>query len=226
MSSRIININILFSKEAEIERVKYVYKELDWYHEHGYDVRLPGGRLGKNKRTLSHDKLLFELEKEFTLDLYEQAVVKIRKSWRYIENCWPREEMEKTTLLFQSTYNIHLTRYGTGGSYHLPNEIVLNIDSSDEADFGKILFHEMIHLCIEPLIQKYNTPLWYKERIVDLTFRRLMPEIAFEQNLPKEALTADTHFAQNYGDFDKIFSNLGRNHESPQYPALENSILK
>ena len=68
----------------------------------------------------------------------------------------------------------------------------------------------MIHLCIEPLVQQYATPHWYKERIVDLTFKRLFPEIAFEQNLSKEVLVIDPVFEQHYSNFEEIFAHIPR----------------
>ncbi len=95
-----------------------------------------------------------------------------------------------------------------GGSYDIPNIIVLNIASKNIELLPKIICHEMIHLCIEPLVQKYTTPHWYKERIVDLTFRRLFPEMAFEQNLPNEVLVIDPIFNQYYGDFETILQNI------------------
>jgi hypothetical protein len=209
MNSKYPMLNIQYSKDAEIERVKYVYEELDWYREHGYDVHLPGGiKLGDCGTVPKLIELLHTLDVEFSLEKYEATKALILESWDYVVAHWPHEEMGKATLVFEPSYDVHLTRYGTGGSYNLPNEIVLNIESDDMGSFGRILFHEMIHLCLEPLVQKHETPHWYKERIVDLTFKKLMPEIAFEQNLPKEALAVDEHFARHYGDFDALFSSI------------------
>ena len=62
-------------------------------------------------------------------------------------------------------YKLILTKYGMGGSYSLPNQIILNINSKSKIN---TILHEITHLTIEAYIQKYKIQQNQKERIVDL----------------------------------------------------------
>jgi len=59
---------------------------------------------------------------------------------------------------------------------------------------ARVIFHEMIHLAIEPLIKKYNVPHWRKERVVDLLYKELLPEFSFKQKIPEKVHTVDNAF--------------------------------
>ena len=59
---------------------------------------------------------------------------------------------------------IRLTNYGVGGSYNLPSLVVLNINMKM---LVKTVVHEIIHLMIQDLIDKYEIKQWEKERVVD-----------------------------------------------------------
>ena len=65
----------------------------------------------------------------------------------------------------QTSFNVYLTKYGVGGSYRLPNEIILNINNKLGV---KTVVHEMVHLMIEENVKKYNLKQFQKERTVDL----------------------------------------------------------
>ncbi len=64
-----------------------------------------------------------------------------------------------------AAFFVYLTNYGVGGSYNLPNIIILNINNKKGF---KTIIHEIIHLLIETWIQEYKVQHWEKERIVDL----------------------------------------------------------
>jgi hypothetical protein len=65
------------------------------------------------------------------------------------------------------TLVITLTQYGVGGSYWLPNKVIININYS-WLDFFETLFHELIHLFIEkPIIEKYDLSHESKESLID-----------------------------------------------------------
>ncbi len=211
MSSVAPTLSIQYSREFEYERVRNVYKKEAWYREHGYNARLPGEqRLPDLLELPPLAEMLGKVDAEYDDGSYTEMVNAIRKGWAHIQEQWPKEAIRATTLTFEPAYTIHLTKYGVGGSYDIPNTIVLNIASRNIELLPKIICHEMIHLCIEPLVQQYATPHWYKERIVDLTFKRLFPEIAFEQNLSKEVLVIDPVFEQHYSNFEEIFAHIPR----------------
>ncbi len=60
---------------------------------------------------------------------------------------------------------IKLTRYGTSGSYQLPNFIVYNIH---DARGIKTIYHEIAHLVFESEFVQYAVSHWQRERIIDL----------------------------------------------------------
>jgi hypothetical protein len=68
--------------------------------------------------------------------------------------------------------------------------------------------HEIIHLCIEPLIKKFRIPHWQKERVVDLLFRSFFPDKAFLQVLPEEAHVVDSVFDAGFADIEDLMVKL------------------
>lgn len=200
-----------YSLEQERERVSYTYHKAAWYAEKGYRPRFPHGKHLADvdvRAPLAH--FLAQVDDEYNSALYEEAENAIHEHWQWFKEHWPHEAVAASSLVFQPTYEIQLTRYGVSGSYHLPNNIVLNIVGSPEFFPHKpnVLFHEMIHLTFEDLILKYQIPHWHKERLVDLFFKRLIPEKAFEQNLPNEVLAVDTAFAEYYGNVAEIITHI------------------
>lgn len=77
-------------------------------------------------------------------------------------------------LDFPNQIQIQLTRYGVGGSYNLPNNVILSVRMKDL--FGTLI-HEIVHLSIQEDVDKYKIEHWDKERIVDLITHE--PEFAF-----------------------------------------------
>ncbi len=128
--------------------------------------------------------------------------------WQWFVDHWKESPIETTALKFYDKYEVFLTSYGTGGSYELPNIVVMNICNRDQDRLVIILFHEIIHLNIESFIQKYSIPHWYKERIVDLFYKRIFPEKAFEQNLPKEVLAVDPIFNSHFADPEEMIKEF------------------
>jgi len=198
-------LNIRYSKEAEISRVKDILDKASWYKEQGYAkiVRLPGGvTLEEIKGKVEEDILLASLDEEYNESLFRKTALEIEKKWLDMCKKWPSRDMESMGINFHRSYEIHLTRYGTGGSYDKPNDITLNIYGKETEMLARIVFHEMLHLAIEPLIEKYNIPHWRKERLVDILYKKLLPEFSFEQNIPKEAHIPDNIFEKYTGNIE------------------------
>jgi len=155
-----MKLDIKYSLDFEVERVKNTLARLDWFNEQGYRPRLPDG-VSKGS---SDSEIKQVIEAEFDQSIYEQAKQKL--SDRFI----PVADQFNSALVevFDSSIDtivINLTGYGVGGSYHLPSTIVINHHMSD---LFKTVIHEIVHLMIQENIEKHEIEHWEKERIVDL----------------------------------------------------------
>jgi hypothetical protein len=114
---------------------------------------------------------------------------------------------EETTLKQEDTYIVHLTKYGVGGSYNVPNTVILNFQNRKELALFRTIVHEIIHLSIQPYIEKYTVDHWIKERIVDLTLEKIAPELNTMQNLPIDTESVDLAFEKNYPNMEEVIKN-------------------
>lgn len=64
-------------------------------------------------------------------------------------------------------YEIYLTKFGTYGSYKLPNKIYLNVLRNSIDETFHTLLHEMIHLKVEGEVIKKNLSHKEKEALVE-----------------------------------------------------------
>ena len=181
MGKKIPKLTIRYSLSYEKKRVLNTIKKIDWYKENNYRVSLPDGALDKDYRPAA----------------YKIVEKKIEGWWRKDARTFVRN-MEVRKLKPKSRYRIFLTRYGTGGSYDLPGDIVLNISQKKASQLHAVVFHEMIHLSIEPLIARYRIPHFAKERLVDLLLGDLIPGFAKFQTLAKSREVKN--MGRAYGD--------------------------
>ncbi|MFH1551447.1 MAG: hypothetical protein ABIC36_01035 [bacterium] len=206
MAKNNINLKISYSIEFEIRRVLYTLKEYDWYIKNGYRINLPNGidLNNLNKITKNHIKKL--ICKEYNRDSYRNMGNFIKKSWdkdkKVIDN------LLKSKLKLQPVYLIFLTKYGTGGSYYLPNHITLNFKIMLKSLLTRVLLHEIIHLSIEEFIIEYKIGHWEKERIVDLFMRKINPSIKEMQKIKYDTEKIDRIFNQFFPDIEKIVQNI------------------
>lgn len=200
-----MKLNILYSKDFEIERVAGTLKRIDWYKANGYTVQLPDGLNVADLSTVIYEDIKTAVSKEYD----EQNYIGSKK---YIEDHWDdigNELLKNTPLATEEHYDICLTRYGVGGSYHLPNKIIINIQRMFEYGLLKTIAHESIHLAIQPLVEKYNVKHWVKERVVDLILEQLVPKVNSFQKMPIETKRIDEIFKKEYPNIDSILKSLG-----------------
>jgi hypothetical protein len=196
-------LNIEYSPELEIERVSQTLKRAAWYREHGYasKLALPSGI------DLDHDYTPEQIGQAIQAEYEESFYIDFKKQ---IENGFASmadsSVFAGSPLKFESSYRIKLTKYGTGGSYHLPKTIVINIVKM-KASIAAIL-HEMIHLAIEPLIQQHAVSQHSKERLVDLLLKELFPGYAYEQSRFADNPQVDEAFETFYPDIAKLISHI------------------
>lgn len=185
--------DIEYSVDFEVERVKYTLQKMSWYIAQGYSPKIP-----ENIDATSSDaQVRAAIEQEWVDDDYSSVNDKIpnksiqgNKLLQFLATLFPRSTPK--------SYNIFLTKYGVGGSYRLPNSIVLNINNKRVST----IFHEMVHLSIEPLVKKHKLLHWEKERTVDLILH--LPECRFlkydrwQKSYDGVEKYVDTHFAKQF----------------------------
>lgn len=203
-----MKLNILYSEDFEVKRIIGTLKRIDWYKANGYTVQLPASLVAIDYSLLTEGDIKSAVSKEYS----EQNYIESKK---YIEDHWNNvgEELLKniknTSLVTQECYDIHLTRYGVGGSYHLPNKIIINIQRMFEYGLLKTIAHESVHLSIQSLVEKYNVRHWVKERVVDLLLEQFAPKVNSFQKIPIETKDIDETFKKEYPNIDLILRSLG-----------------
>lgn len=156
-----MNINIKYGLDFEINRVKNTIAKLDWYISQGYKPKLPDGI----KKDSSEQEIQNQIKKEYVERKYKEVGKKITYDFSIIQEIFTETVKNIFGKEIPDTFLINLTNYGVGGSYNIPNVVIFNINN--QKGF-KTLIHEIIHILIEPFIQKYEIQHWEKERIVDL----------------------------------------------------------
>lgn len=200
------NIKVEFSREFEIERVKYTLGKRDWFKEKGYRVTLPA-EIDLDTSVMSDSELDAAISKEFVVTAYQQQAEYIMEKWSEVED---QTEQGIYVILpsLESEYVVRLTRYGVGGSYHYPNTIVMNLSCRFGDGAVRNVLHEMVHLAIHPLIQKSEITHWTKERIVDLLTMKINSTFGQLQKIPQPVDNVDRVFSQHYPDVMRIISEL------------------
>lgn len=190
-----INIEFEFSLESEVRRVKETIGNLEWFKKNNYKVLLPNN-LNVNETT--SDSIVRIVESEFDIIPFQEAEAAIRKSWEG-NNAFIKKINQKMTGSFPlEKIKVILTKYGTQGSYVVPDSLIINISNIPPQFLIKTVIHESLHLMIESLIKKYSVDHWVKEHIVD-SIMNLEYESRFKmQPVPEYALAVDAIFKEGY----------------------------
>ena len=176
--------------DFDLERVKSTLAKLDWYNSEGYRLRLPKGIHKKSSDAEIHNQIV----KEFNSKKCEEMAQQFTSDFSIIK----KELYKKLEKIFNknipTTFFVYLTNYGVGGSYKLPDKIILNINNKKGF---KTIIHEIAHLIIEPWIQKYKVKHEEKERIVDLIL-----------NSRKFNFLKYNHWQENYRHVEEYIDSL------------------
>lgn len=155
-------LDIKYSIKLEKQRIKNTIKKLSWYKKLGYLPRFPQN---VNPKTDNLKKIYTALLDEYAKKDYKMAAAEINKKFSRIENIFYNKLRNACGKRIKRNFKLILTKYGVGGSYKLPNKIILNINSKSKIN---TILHEITHLAIESYIQKYQIRQNEKERIVNL----------------------------------------------------------
>ncbi len=196
-----------YSIKDECERVAYTLGKNEWYKERGYKLKYPqqiNQKLERNEEIKEED-ILEAITAEFDQNKYAEQAALIMGEWDNIKGNFFKN-LRSLSLPLQDKYFICLTKYGTGGSYGLPDNIQLNIEQKRSASLT--IAHEIVHLTIEHLIKEYNIDHWTKERLVDLIMNKFFPEQPKLQRDPEKAEQIFEIFEREFPDIEKIIKEI------------------
>jgi len=201
-----IDIKYKYSIDYEIKRVSSAIEKIGWYKKNQYKLILPKDiDLSENKNP-TKDGIKKAIIKEYKESQYKKIGLQLQKEWNLkakkitdnllLNNLNPRKE-----------YIVYLTKYGVGGSYWLPNSMIINYNYKNN-NLIKTIIHEIIHLSIESLIRKYKVTHWKKERIVDLILLKVYPGWKKMQEMPIKTDGIDKIFYKHFPNIEKIIFNI------------------
>jgi hypothetical protein len=121
-----MKIEFIFSAENEVCRIKDTLKKNGFYNKNGYKILLPEG-ISENS---SEEEIKNAVLKEWDETFYKKAKQEIGLQWEETADLL-KNGLKKTKFIPCKEYEVTLTKYGVGGSYNLPNTIVLNILKQD-----------------------------------------------------------------------------------------------
>lgn len=206
-----IPIEVQYSVDNEVSRIRRTIDKYSWFIENGYKPRLPQAikdRL-ENGDDISDDEIKSATEGEYQNEMYQAKANEIRGAWE-IESGYFLEKLKTLGRPMVEQYTVFLTKYGTGGSYGYPNLVQLNLNNTSNRGVLYVTFHEMVHLTIQDLIEKYKIPHWTKERLVDLTMNNFFPDKKRSQRDPENAEEISEIFKKEFPDIEKIIAEISK----------------
>lgn len=206
-----IPIEVSFSLEDEILRIKNTIKKYEWFVENRYNPDLPAeikNKLEKREEVTEED-IKIATEKEYSGDKYQPKADEIIKAWK-VESADFLEKLKSLGRSLPEKYFVFITTYGVGGSYGYPDNIQLNINKVSKGGILHTIFHEMVHLAIEDLIKLHNIPHWTKERLVDLTMNKFFPNKPRLQKYPENAEKISDIFEREFPNIEKIIIEVSK----------------
>lgn len=202
-----IKINILYSKEEDVARVLYTVGRWDFYKQY-YNtewIKLPANIDKEKMGSYSEAEIIDGVENEY-LDnsdkIYKKVEQEILSGWDVVSDKIEKVS-EETGIKFPNELDIQLTCYGMGGSYHLPNKIIL---LAIKFNLIATTVHELIHLTIEGWIQEYKIGQPQKERIVDLFMSKYFGDTFPDRVIPK--FSQQVYQKIDYQKIDEIFEKF------------------
>jgi len=203
-------LNIKYSAQIELDRVMGSIKKLPWFRENNYLISLPEGI----SELSSEEKIKEVVEKEYSENIlvYEKEKDSLLERWEEHSKILEKK-LKECSLIFHPEYEVFFSAYGVGGSYQLPNLLIVNAKKGYQIGLLRTVIHEIIHLAIEEDIQKYGIEHWAKERIVDLTFEKFFPELVKKQNILIPTEKIDNIFTEHYPNMEETLSLLSKDNQ-------------
>jgi hypothetical protein len=198
---------IVFGLEQEIQRLSHTIGRIPWYKEHGYFEYLAIPK--EISESSSIEDISSYISTEFNEELYKEYFDFVSSKLPDIEN---KLEVLKNlgSFIVKDHYTIKFTKYGTGGSYESSNSIIIvNIEKRSREKIMGVILHEIIHIGIEDLIQKYQVKQSQKERIVDMITEKCFPGLIEAQKRFKDT-SIDKIVDDDFPDMKAVIEKISK----------------
>jgi hypothetical protein len=197
-------LKIVYGPKTEEIRIKQTIAQLSWFKEKGYVVGLPEG-ISENS---TEEDIIEAIKNEYDETEQKKFADFLAEQWNQFS-----EKFENAKGIiscpFKDQYTVALTRYGVGGSYNSESgKIIVNIKAKGLENMFATTVHEIIHIAVEPLIQKYKVEHWHKERLVDLIGNKLFPSLGRKLQLIENVDHIDQAFSLHFPDIEKIIQSI------------------
>lgn len=203
-------LKIIYNQEYEVDRVKETIGQIDWFIENKYDYKkfsFPKSLDVNKLNDYSEKEITDAVISEYNDDDFKKNETLLISHWVQIS-----KELEsaflKSSTSMQDEYTIFFTKYGTAGSYSLPNKIIVNLTRAWGNGMLRTIIHEIIHLSIQKYIDEYKIGQWQKERMVDLFFIKNFPRRIPMQNMPINTDKIDQIFDDNFPNMENVIKKL------------------
>ncbi len=135
--------------EEERETIQQAKEKEDWYKKNDYPITLP-------KK---------DLESEYIKEKYLSEAKRLEKLWSRQDDKFVQVLTDFLNKDMEQPIVVHVGKYGVAGRYTLPNHVYINTQLFD--NHIEIIKHEIVHLLLEPFVQKYGIDHEEKENLVD-----------------------------------------------------------
>ena len=180
-----MKINFIINKQTELENLLDEIDSRDKVLSYGLETILPEeGVFVEYLKTKNTEKVERYLTSVFDAKKYEKTAGLVKEEWTKVKDDFLQNLVEKTKLDPAEKYDVQITMYGPGGSYQLPNRIILRAaKNSDVSDSADTIMHEIIHLLIEKIVKKNKLNHNGKENLVNIIIERVFSQ---QTSLKKE----------------------------------------
>ena len=207
-----IKILIKYSEELELQRVLQTKERLKWYFDNGYNLSnsvLPQNISTEELSKKSEDEIAEYVSKEYDSEVFKLHIQIINSLLpNYLNKL--ADYFSEINIKVLPNIEIKLTKYGTAGSYNTPNTVIVNISRFFDVGLIRNILHEIIHLHIQGLVDKYQIEQWEKEIVVDSIFEKFFPDIYKKQNYKIDESRVQKIFKENYPNLELIMLNISK----------------
>jgi hypothetical protein len=206
-----VPMEVQYSPEHEFVVLRWRVRNHKWFIENGYEPALPTEILEKLERgeSVSDNDISAAVIGEYQVDLFRAKENEFKEIWE-AKAPYFFERLRELGRPLPPKYIVRFSRYGNGGSFYPPNFITLCIGPYFDFKVYYTTFHEIVHLTIDDLIEKYNIPHWTKERLVDLIMTEFFPDTKQLQRDPEQAELILEIFEREFPDIEKIVREVAQ----------------
>ncbi len=153
-------LKLKYNKHFEVNRIKQTYDKIGWYSHHGYRPLLPN---------IPYDEEAIRsfVDTHFDSEKYKRLGEKLLLEFKDIRERFLSNLEKFFSKALPEKIELIITFYGVGGSYVLPNKVIVNVAGNQiNKPFVNVLQHEIIHLLVETEVIKNKLSHSQKEALV------------------------------------------------------------